>query len=508
MSAGDRFEVQSIIGDTLQGRIYRGIDKLTNKHVAIKETWKALVALNQCRQGTKIQENYLNEIRLLTHLCTNADCPSEIIRVVGQWEEPLCYMYAMEYCDCGLFNYMKKIHEQGHMKTYCEAMKRLPPRTMNYRESLKNPFLHYVQKIFIKLVHCIDYLHSHHIVHRDLSLENIMLNNVHEANHNHIENPSIKLIDFGLAKYFGANPTNFTLTERCGKCAYMAPEVYAENACYDARKADIWSLGTILFVMLIGTHLVDRPCANDQRFYYLMRKGIKPLLKNWRRLRLINDDVLDLMNKIFQYEAHRIDMQQLLKHPFLDANRYSILSHSQQHPQQQHDHERMAVDAEMHDIETTPTPSTISTQSLCADDMESYCMYDNDDEEVYEFDENQEEDEKSMPANANNKSCPMVRGFDFERDGDEEHQQAMHREQNVSSKSVVVNHPVIPARVESKTSISEPDDFINPGIGKDGLFEFGIKFNHPTHRDANTPNQNADENEVQHSNDVQQKYEF
>eukprot|EP01084_Bolivina_argentea_P066589 121401_1 len=227
VNASDRFLIKEVIGDTLQGRIYRGIDKLTNKYVAIKETWKILVELNECRQGTKIQENYINEINILNYLCQLSDCTSTIISILSTWNEELCYMYAMEYCSCSLFNYIKKIHEIGHMKIYCNTMKKLPQRTMNYNECIKNPYLKYVQRIFIKLSNAVSYLHSKSIVHLDLSLENVMLNNL---DNNHINNPSIKIIDFGLSKYLPNN--KFTLKNRCGKLSYMSPEVYMDNTYY------------------------------------------------------------------------------------------------------------------------------------------------------------------------------------------------------------------------------------------------------------------------------------
>ncbi len=369
LNASDRFLIKEVIGDKPQGRIYHGIDKLTNKYVSIKETWKMSVELNECRQGTKIQENYINEINILNYVYQLSDCPSTIISILSTWNEELCYIYAMEYCPCSLFNYIKTIiHEISHMKIYCNAMKKLAQRTMNYNECINNPYLTicstYIHKI-IKLPNAVSYLHSKSIVHLDLSLENVMLNNL---DNNHINNPSIKIIDFGLSKYLPNN--KFTLKNICGKLSYMSPEVYMDNTYYDLRNANIWSMDIMLFIMLVGTYLIDK-ASNDPKFCYIIKNGIKPLLNNWRRLRyttslytllyqlyicslynyysLINDDALDLLNKIFVPECNRINIKQLLSHPFLNPNRYII----------EMTNTNATIDSEMYDndIEYTLTPS-------------------------------------------------------------------------------------------------------------------------------------------------------
>jgi len=260
---------------------------------------------------------------------------------------------------------------------------------------------------------------------------------LNDLNNDHINNPSIKIIDFGVAKYFGENANNFNLIERCGKSAYMAPEVYHDNTCYDGRKADIWSLGVILFVMLIGTHLFNKPSLNDERFYYLMKKkiGIKILLKHWRRLRLINDDVIDLLDKIFQYESDRIDMKELLNHSFLNINRYC----------------NDDIDDDDDDRKSCDTQDTEDTQdTLSENDFDLHFENDQDDE---------------MKNN--------------------DDQQSQNQEED---KMNIDDIPRIPARVKSKvTSISEPDDFINPRIGRDGTFEFGL---------------------LENNDDIKQKYQF
>jgi serine/threonine protein kinase len=93
-------------------------------------------------------------------------------------------------------------------------------------------------RMFNQLLDGIDYLHRLGIAHRDLKLENILLD--------HFSN--IKVIDFGLGNTSAADRLLLT---GCGSLGYAAPEMLL-NEPYSGFKADHWSLGVILFSMLCG----------------------------------------------------------------------------------------------------------------------------------------------------------------------------------------------------------------------------------------------------------------
>eukprot|EP00826_Nyctotherus_ovalis_P046429 TRINITY_DN5246_c0_g1_i1.p3 TRINITY_DN5246_c0_g1~~TRINITY_DN5246_c0_g1_i1.p3 ORF type:complete len:155 (-),score=32.72 TRINITY_DN5246_c0_g1_i1:679-1143(-) len=82
------------------------------------------------------------------------------------------------------------------------------------------------------------YCHSKGIAHRDIKLENILLNEVGD----------IKLCDFGVSKRFKKGEL---LNERCGTPIYIPPEMFLEIP-YDGTLSDVWSLGIVLYVMLYG----------------------------------------------------------------------------------------------------------------------------------------------------------------------------------------------------------------------------------------------------------------
>ncbi|KAF0031317.1 hypothetical protein F2P81_015872 [Scophthalmus maximus] len=91
------------------------------------------------------------------------------------------------------------------------------------------------------------------IIHRDLKPQNILLS-YPQGRKSHSNNTCIKIADFGFARYLQNNMMAATL---CGSPMYMAPEVIMSQN-YDA-KADLWSIGTILFQCLTGKAPFQHP---------------------------------------------------------------------------------------------------------------------------------------------------------------------------------------------------------------------------------------------------------
>ncbi|KAM3228856.1 hypothetical protein ACQJBY_060045 [Aegilops geniculata] len=97
------------------------------------------------------------------------------------------------------------------------------------------------RKYFQQLINAVDYCHSRGVYHRDLKLENLLLDAA----------GNLKVSDFGLSALTEQVKADGLLHTTCGTPNYVAPEVI-EDRGYDGAAADIWSCGVILFILLAG----------------------------------------------------------------------------------------------------------------------------------------------------------------------------------------------------------------------------------------------------------------
>ncbi|KAL7191532.1 hypothetical protein ACSBR2_023583 [Camellia fascicularis] len=97
------------------------------------------------------------------------------------------------------------------------------------------------RKYFQQLISAVDFCHSRGVSHRDLKPENLLLD----------ENGDLKVSDFGLSALPEQLWNDGLLHTQCGTPAYVAPEILRKKG-YDGAKADLWSCGVILYVLLAG----------------------------------------------------------------------------------------------------------------------------------------------------------------------------------------------------------------------------------------------------------------
>ncbi|KAL4857616.1 Serine/threonine-protein kinase 8 [Chlorella vulgaris] len=97
--------------------------------------------------------------------------------------------------------------------------------------------------LFQQLIVGLDHCHRMGVANRDLKLENLLLDQDRCSG-----NPLLKVCDFGYSKH----DLSSTANTRLGTPMYMAPEVIFVDSKYDAKKADVWSCGVILYALVVG----------------------------------------------------------------------------------------------------------------------------------------------------------------------------------------------------------------------------------------------------------------
>lgn len=109
-----------------------------------------------------------------------------------------------------------------------------------------------VQRIFAQIVGAVSYVHNKSCVHRDLKLENILLD----------KHQNVKLADFGFTREYEGKAN--CLQTWCGTVCYSAPEML-KGEKYAGEKVDVWSLGIILYALLCGELPFDEDDENDTK---------------------------------------------------------------------------------------------------------------------------------------------------------------------------------------------------------------------------------------------------
>ncbi|KAG8068542.1 hypothetical protein GUJ93_ZPchr0005g15086 [Zizania palustris] len=160
---------------------------------------------------------------------------------------------------------------------------------------------------FQQLICGVSYCHHMKICHRDLKLENVLLDGSSA--------PHLKICDFGYSK---SSILHSRPKSAVGTPAYIAPELlYLQE--YDGKIADVWSCGVTLYVMLVGAYpFEDRDDPNN-----ITRtvKLIKAIQYEFPEQVYISADCRQLISRIFVSDPlKRITMQEIKSHPWFLKN--------------------------------------------------------------------------------------------------------------------------------------------------------------------------------------------
>uniref|UniRef100_A0A914WAN9 non-specific serine/threonine protein kinase n=1 Tax=Plectus sambesii TaxID=2011161 RepID=A0A914WAN9_9BILA len=149
------------------------------------------------------------------------------------------------------------------------------------------------------------------IVHRDLKPQNILLCNPTRRPNPPSSELTIKLADFGFARFLNDGVMAATL---CGSPMYMAPEVIM--SLQYCAKADLWSIGTIIFQCLTGKAPFQAQTPQALKQFYERNKDLKPNIPEWT-----SPQLRDLLLRMLKRNAkERIEFEDFFRHPFLQES--------------------------------------------------------------------------------------------------------------------------------------------------------------------------------------------
>ncbi|MDP2435943.1 MAG: protein kinase [archaeon] len=152
-----------------------------------------------------------------------------------------------------------------------------------------------VRPLFYQLASAISFVHASGFAHRDLKLENIFLSQDHL---------SAILGDWGFATRWSRNSL---LKERCGTLSYLAPEMI-DGSGYFGPEVDMWSLGVLLYYLLVGVLPFDGSCDSDTEALILQAQPYIPAF--------LSAQAALLLRSLLCLAKQRVTSSEILSHPW------------------------------------------------------------------------------------------------------------------------------------------------------------------------------------------------
>ncbi|XP_034658759.1 serine/threonine-protein kinase ULK2 [Drosophila subobscura] len=273
------YSSKDMLGHGAFAVVYKGRHRKKHMPVAIKCISKKGLIKTQNLLGKEIK--ILKELTELHH--------ENVVALLDCKESQDCVNLVMEYCN------------GGDLADYLSVKGTLSEDT--------------VRLFLIQLAGAMKALYTKGIVHRDLKPQNILLS------HNYgktLPSPSkitLKIADFGFARFLNEGVMAATL---CGSPMYMAPEVIM-SLQYDA-KADLWSLGTIVYQCLTGKAPFFAQTPNELKFYYEQNANLAPKVPHG-----VSPDLRDLLLSLLRRNAKdRISYESFFVHRFLQGKKAAL----------------------------------------------------------------------------------------------------------------------------------------------------------------------------------------
>jgi len=267
------------IGQGAFGKVNLGLNVLTGRVVAIKSFKK-----------TPIEKfkHKMKKIQYETELMKRFN-HKNITKILEVFNDEEYMLIIMEYINGGnLFSFVKK------RRKLSEKMSKF---------------------LFRQIILGIQHIHSKNVVHRDIKLENILID----------FNNNVKICDFGIGKVL--NSEDELLYDKCGTPMYMAPEIILSNDDngYKGFPVDIWSSGITLYIMLSGNLPFNFKNKDNKKPCNSLNNNMKSKNNSYLQNQIINEKPKDIDN--ISEEAKNLLKGLLNKNPLKRLTCEEILNH-------------------------------------------------------------------------------------------------------------------------------------------------------------------------------------
>lgn len=260
--------------------VHLGYHKETGEKVAIKEIdlMRATRASRGSSKGEEATERVKSEVRLMGEM----EHPN-VVRCFDFKSVPRRHsiFLVMEYCDMDLDTFLKSKKNRRISEADCHTL-------------------------MTDFVSGLQYLRERNIVHRDLKPQNILLQASKDPER---AIPVLKIADFGFARLL---PFDDVTATQCGTPLYMAPEIFRDRRY--GIKADLWSVGCIMYQMLFGTTPIQASSSIE-----IHQKAVSSSLKvRYPSSIPVSVDCRHLLQSLLQPDPDlRISWEGLFSHPWL-----------------------------------------------------------------------------------------------------------------------------------------------------------------------------------------------